>query len=204
MKASRKTGIRIVALMVVVTALALPLAAEERIPPFERFPRALGAMFGEVTGTGLHYHRWFGPNGLGITGGIIYQPLGAEMPWLVENTLDYNVGVAYHRRVYGDEFGTGLAGSLYLVAGGGHRGYIPVIRTYDPIVEEPVPNGEYAGDYQAALNLGIGVGIEIILLNHISVPAEFLYGAVFTPTASDTTEWLRIAPTGQIGLRYRY
>ena len=204
MRSPRKTRARVLGLIVLLATLALPLAADERVPPFERYPQALGAMFGEITGTGLHYHRWFGPNGVGITGGIIYQPLDAEMPWLVENTLDYNLGVAYHRRVYGDEFGTGLAGSLYLVTGGGHRGYIPVIRTYPSGPEEPPAEEEYEGDYRAAFNLGIGVGIEIILLNHISIPAEFLYGAVFTPTLWGTTDWLRIGPTGQIGLRYRY
>lgn len=48
---------RVVGLIVLLTTLALPLAADERVPPFERYPQALGAMFGEITGTGLHYHR---------------------------------------------------------------------------------------------------------------------------------------------------
>ncbi len=185
---------RVFAVVVVaLVSIVAPLVAEDA-PPFDRFPQALGVMFGPVSGSGLHYHVWRGVHGIGITGGIIYQPIDAELLWEVDNTLDYNIGIAYHRRLFGDNFATGLAGSLYLVAGGGHRGYIPVIGE----------TSRTEGAYQADLNFGVGVGVEIILLSHISLPAEFLYGGTFTPTRVGGTDWLRIGPTGQLGLRYRY
>ena len=187
------------ALVLTLGAVVAPVVAEDE-PPFERFPQALGVMFGPVSGTGLHYHAWHGVHGIGITGGIIYQPVDAEFLWDVENTLDYNVGLAYQRRLFGDNFATGLAGSLYLVVGGGHRGYIPVEVT--GVVDGTPTRTE--GTFQADINFGVGVGIEIILLNHLSMPAEFLYGGAFTPTRLGGTEWLRIGPTGQLGLRYRY
>ncbi|MFW6288680.1 MAG: hypothetical protein ACOC2Q_02765 [Spirochaetota bacterium] len=181
--------------------------------PYEAFPEALGISFGRITGTGLHYHRWSGPLGYGVSGGALYMPvpdssstIGPAMsPWGGYVLLDYSVGGALQRRVYGDVFTDWFTGSLYLFTGLSHRGYIPVETVYaDPDSETYVPPEYRIGSYAAELSTGIGIGIEIILFRHISVPAEFGYGATWTMTESDLADAFAVQLYGQTALRYRY
>ena len=192
---------RFVRLLLVISLLfGAVAAAADTTPPYEAFPSALGVAFGPISGTGLHYHRWNGPTGFQVAAGILYLPPG-EVGWM-SNMLDYNVGGAFQRRVYGDRFADWLAGSLYLFAGGNHRGYIPVI---GPV---SVPEGEAVdyrvGSYQAELGLGAGIGFEIILFRHFSIPADFGYGASWTMTEPDLSNAFRVQLYGQTALRYRY
>jgi hypothetical protein len=173
---------------------SLPEPTEiEKIAPWERYPQALGAAFGPITGTGLHYNRWFGESGLHVAAGIIYLP--PDQAW--ETTLDYNVGVGYQHRLFGDVYAPWLSGALYLFAGGHHRGFIPILW-------DEATDSTYVGSYQAQLGLGGGIGIELVLFEHFSIPAEVGYGGVWTITEPDLAEAFLVNLVGQVALRYRF
>jgi len=177
--------------------------------PWEDFPSALGGFYGPFSGTGLHYHRWIGDNGFHVTGGIVYVPFEQDT-WWYGNVLDYAFGGEYQRRVYGEAFTSWLAGSLYLFAGGQHRGYIPVVliaEGYEVPGSDPVVwvDDVYGvGVYHAELTVGAGIGVEIILFRHFSVPVEFGYGGTWTITEPDLAAAFSVGPNVQTGLRYRY
>ena len=201
---------RIVLSVIVLAFLVSPIAAEDIAPPYETYPEALGGFFGPFSGSGLHYQKWLGENGFHVTGGIVYIPFSEADWWFSATTLDYSIGGEFQRRVFGEAFTNWLAGSLYLFAGGMHRGYMPVdlvaegyeVPDSDPVVwVDPV----YAlGTFQADLTVGVGIGIELILFRHFSIPLEFGYGATWTMTESDFANAISIGPNVQSGLRYRY
>ena len=213
----RSSGLtRVLGLALLLIAIGSGWVLAEDATPYEAFPEALGVSFGRITGTGLHYHRWSGPLGYGVSAGALYMPLPdsssrmgpAMSPWGGDVLLDYNVGGALQRRVYGDEFTDWFTGSLYLFTGLTHRGYIPVEiitqESYDPDTETYTPAEYGIGSYAAELSTGIGIGIEIILFRHISIPAEFGYGATWTMTESNFADALAVQLYGQTALRYRY
>jgi len=201
---------------VVITLLLLfagPVVAEEVEPPYETFPEALGGFAGQISGTGLHYHRWIGQNAFQVTGGILYIPFDPTdyyLYGLYDSTLDYSVGGEFQRRVYGEAFTNWLAGSLYLFAGGRHHGYIPinlvaegyVVPASDP--EEWVDPVFAVGTFQAEVTIGAGIGMELILFRHFSIPIEFGYGATWIMTEADLVDAFLVSPYGQSGFRYRY
>jgi hypothetical protein len=187
------------AVIALLVAVAVPAAAQDQDasqqPPYETFPRALGAAFGPITGTGLHFHRWAGDVGFGLAGGIVYFPADTAPG---DSTLDYNVGGAVQWRVYGDRFADWLTGSLYVFGGGHHRGYIPVVYSgTDPRVAA-------GGSFQVELGVGVGIGIEIILFEHFSIPVEFGYGANWNATEANLAEAFLVQLYPQTALRYRY
>ena len=191
-----------IVLIVLVTLGAAAVAAADELPPYHAFPNALGIAYGPISGTGLHYHRWAGDSGYQFAAGVLYLPPD-ELSW-AENMLDYVAGGAYQRRIYGDRFANWLAGSLYLFAGGNHRGFIPI----EVVDRDPGdPGGEIdrvVGSFAAEFTLGIGIGIEIILFRHISIPVEFGYGATWTATEPELRNAFRVNLYGQTALRYRY
>ncbi len=171
--------------------------------PFRAFPNALGIAYGPISGTGLHYHRWAGDIGFQFAAGVLYLP-PHEVTW-AQNMLDYVAGGAFQRRIYGDRFASWLAGSLYLFAGGNHRGFIPIeIRHRDPGEDPPLEPERVVGPFVAELTAGVGIGIEIILFRHLSVPVEFGYGATWTATEPELRNAFRVNLYGQTALRYRY
>lgn len=206
MKSSRLTFITGLTLLIATVGCGSVLA--DQAAPYEAFPEALGVSFGRITGTGLHYHRWSGPVGYGASAGALYMPLPntsstmgpAMSPWGGYVLLDYNVGGTLQRRVYGDVFSDWFTGSLYLFTGLDHRGYIPV----ETELEESQEPRYRVGSYAAELSTGIGIGIELILFRHISVPVEFGYGATWTMTESNFADALVVQLYGQTALRYRY
>lgn len=190
----------------------VPLAgvAAEDAPPWEVFPEALGGYYGPFSGSGLHYHRWIGEAGFHVTAGIIYIPFDADDFRFSDTTLDYAAGGEYQRRVYGEAFTNWLAGSLFLFAGAQHRGYVPVelvAEGYEVPDSDPV---EYVdpvyevGSFQAEFSVGAGIGVELILFRHFSIPLEFGYGGTWTVTNPDITSAISVGPNVQTGLRYRY
>jgi hypothetical protein len=182
----------IVLSLAVVSNLAAIDEPEKTEAPQKMYPNALGAAFGPISGVGLHYHRWDGQTGWQVTGGIVYFPPG-QGPG--ETSLDYNLGAALQWQVYQDVFSPWLSGSLALFAGGNHRGYIPVT----------VSGSTFSnGSYQAEFTLGPGVGIELVLFEHFSIPVEFGYGASWTATESNLSEAFRVQLYAQTALRYRY
>ena len=198
----RALALLIMGLCVISAATAIDEPEKPSPPPAYRelraedtYPNALGAAFGPITGIGLHYHRWAGSTGYQFTGGIIYFPPG-EGPGLI--SLDYNLGGAIQWQLYGDRFAPWLSGNLSLFAGANHRGYIPVEITES----EPVTYS--SGSFQAEITVGPGIGIELILYDHLSIPVEFGYGASWTVTEPDLSRAIRVQLYGQTALRYRY
>ena len=191
------------ALIVLVILGAGAAATADELPPYHAFPNALGIAYGPISGTGLHYHRWAGDTGFQFAAGVLYLPPD-DVTW-AQNMLDYVAGGAYQRRIYGDSFTGWLAGSLYLFAGGNHRGFIPIdIVHRDPTDDPPAEPDRVVGPFVAEATLGVGIGIEIILLRHISVPVEFGYGATWTMTEPELRNAFRVNLYGQTALRYRY
>jgi len=186
------------------------VAAEDDRRPDELFPEALGGFYGPFSGSGLHYHRWVGDNAFAVTGGIVYVPFDQADWWVNGTTLDYAIGGEFQRRVYGEAFTNWLAGSLYLFAGGMHRGYIPVVLLAEGYEVPDSDPPEYVdpvyglGTYQAEVTVGAGIGVELILFRHFSVPLEFGYGATWTITEPDPASAFAVGPNVQTGLRYRY
>jgi hypothetical protein len=119
--------------------------------------------------------------------GLHYHKWAGENAFQVTGGLIYNmellysIGGEYQRRVYGEAFTNWLAGSLYLFAGGSFVGVLP---------------GE--------INAGAGVGVELILFRHLSIPLEFGYVGTWSYTAASLSEAFSVGPTVQAGLRYRY
>ena len=180
------------------------------IPPYDTFPQALGGFYGPFSGSGIHYHRWFGDTGLHANFGVIYVPFGTDMWWDGGTTLDYSLGAEYQRRVYGEVFAPWLTGSLYVFAALRHRGYIPVILVAEGYYADPEDPNTWVdpvfelGTYQAELTVGAGIGVELILFRHLSLPVEFGYGANWTVTEPDLADAFAVGPNLQVGLRYRY
>lgn len=166
----------------------------EEVKPSVVYPDALGAAFGPISGIGLHYHRWEKSFGWQVTGGILYFPPGQQPG---QTSLDYNLGGALQWQVYGDTFAPWLSGNLYLFLGGNHRGYIPVRSSGDPLVFTN-------GPFQADITAGPGIGTEIVLFEHFSIPIEFGYGGTWTVTQPDLSQAFTVNIYGQTALRYRY
>lgn len=204
-----KTHVRVVTAFVLLVVTVGLLAAEESSAdgsqgsaseaPYTAYPQALGVAFGPITATGLHYHAWAGDLGYQATAGIIYLPAGETYG---NNILNYEIGGGIQRRVYGDAFADWLAGSLYLFAGGNHRGFIPSVAT-DPTSPETDPSYT-AGSFHAQVTVGAGIGIEVILFQHFSIPAEFGYGGSWVVTEPDVSQAIVVQLYAQTALRYRY
>lgn len=184
-------------------------------PAYVNFPSALGASYGPISGSGLHYHQWRGNLGYQATAGVLYVPFDQESMWNLDLTLDYNLGGEVQRRVYGDAFSNWLTGSLYLFAGGNHRGYIPVVLVQEEVYDNNDTPDDFSDDtyiepvydtgtFQAELTLGAGIGIEVILFQHFSIPVEVGYGATWTATEPDLAQAFMVDILVQAAFRYRY
>jgi len=201
---------RTVVVVALLVFLSSAIVAEEVVPPYETFPQALGGSFGPISGSGIHYHRWIGRNAFQVTGGIIYIPLDPAEWSPFGTTLDYTIGGEYQRRVYGEAFTDWLAGALYVFAGGRHRGYVPietVAEGYEVPDSDPVEWVDpvlAVGTFQAEVTVGAGIGVELILFRHFSIPIEFGYGGTWTVTEPNLGDAFLVNVYGQSGLRYRY
>jgi len=148
-------------------------------PVYQVNNKALGFQAGSLSGIGLSYHQWFGANGLQITGGVL-PSYGYE--------ISYNIGVEYQRIVFGSNANEWLSGALYLFGAGFHGGTVD----------------SSTGAYSPSFGLGIGIGIEIILFEHFSIPIGLVDGVSITPLASDPSSTFTFILMPQIGFRYRY
>ena len=141
---------------------------------FEEYEHAVGGFYGNVGGQGLSYQQWFGSFGIETAAGM---SLNSSTGFL------FNVGLQPQYRLYSDSFGDWLDGCLYLWAGGlfGSTGTATATSFY--------------------LNGGAGIGTEIVLFKHFSIPLEAGYFAGW--------QLGNIAPqiasfVVQGGLRYRF
>ena len=196
----------ITAVLVVLSAGSLYSLGAEEVgrPAYVQFPQALGFQYGEISGSGLSYHLWRDSIGFQVAGGIVYIPLHDD--YWYDRTLDYSVGTEMQLRVYGEDFDSWLSGQLYGFAGINHGGYIPIIEVTEAteIGDEFIPPELAAGAYTPTFGLGIGIGIEIILFRHFSIPIELGYGLEWTPTAGNAGQQFNIDLRPQAAFRYRY
>jgi hypothetical protein len=146
---------------------------------FQRFPSALGAHgvveFEGGNGVGgLSYQHWFGTTGLQVSGGGLVNESGS---------YNYNLAGAFQYRLFGEDFNSWFAGALYTNVLLGHSG-----------------SGGGGQAYEPKVHLGLGIGIETVLLEHLAPSIEFMYLGSMNP--------LEMTPTIGFGmgfsLRYRY
>lgn len=174
-----------------------------------RFPEALGVQAGQISGIGLTYQRWFGDLGFQIAAGALYLPRDpdSETGFIMDNMLDYNIGVELQHSVYARNLDDRpLFWQLYVVGGLNHRGYIEVESEWI-VLDEETYEGEYdhtVKPYVPVIAAGFGIGVEFVLLDHLSIPIEFQYGGFWAGTDTDLANQFSISPVPQIGLRYRY
>ena len=168
---------------------------------FSQYPEALGFYGGRISGSGLTYHRWNDNKGYQITAGVIYiPPLSNENSaiQLGDNMLDYVVGFENAYVVYSEDFTGWLSGLLSLFWGVNHRGYWPVETT-------DYETGAYTiHPYVPTITLGGGIGIEILLFKHFSIPFEIGYGVTYFPLEADPVDMFLVNLYPQAGFRYRY
>ncbi len=197
------------AIFILSAHIAYAEATEVDIAPaYEEYPQALGFQYGEISATGLSYQKWNEGTGVQITAGAVYIPYDDEdfYGWSA-TTLDYNIGTEAQFRVYGEDFAQWLSGQLYLFAGLKHRGYIPVEQVsagYTDENDDWVDPVYEVGSYNPVLGLGVGIGIEIILFRHFSIPVELGYIADWNPSVADIAGQFEIGLRPQVGFRYRY
>lgn len=138
---------------------------------FDRFPSALGAYANTSTTGGLSYQHWFGKFGAQVALGGIYLPDGGS--------YDYNIQLGLQYLLYREDFADWFSGGLYASSMIAHRGFPSGI----PQVFTPT---EY---------LGLGVGVEVILLRHLAWNIEAMYVVSYP---------FEVAISGSLGIRYRF
>ncbi len=165
----------------VLSALSLaPLAAQEVAA--DRFPNALGAHaiidFASSNGLGgLSYQRWMGPLGLQALAGATVDGNGYYR---------YNAACALQYRLYAADFSDWFSGGLYLNGVLGHSGQ---------------GGGTDGNAYAPAFQLGLGVGIETVFLEHLAPGLEFMYLGSFMPAE---TVKIRLGFALGLSMRYRF
>ncbi len=139
-----------VCLLAVCLFLGGGLAAEVESVVIARYPRSLGAYINSSATGGLSYQRWYDPFGYQVSAGVIYLN--------DDGYYDYNLQLGLHYLLFREDFADWFSGGLYLAGLIGHQGY----------------KGEDNGYYPKGF-LGFGIGIENILLQHLSNNIEFMY-----------------------------
>ncbi len=119
---------------------------------FQRYPSALGAYGNIMTGGGLTYQRWFGKAGFEATIGGGYRESGE---------YNYNLQGAFQYLLFGEDFAEWFSGALYT--------NVLLAHTGDNSSTDRAPA------YTPYAHLGLGVGIEMVLLRHLSTSVEFMY-----------------------------
>lgn len=170
---------RLTVLGMICILAASSVLAEEGATVFDRFPSALGAHgvvdFAGGNGLGgLSYQHWFGRNGLQVAAGGLVSEYGS---------YNYNLFGSYQYRLFGDDFNSWFAGALYTNVLLGHSG-----------------SGGSSQDFEPLAHLGLGIGIESVLLEHLAPSIEFMYLGSLNPL--DLA--LSIGFGMGFSLRYRY
>lgn len=167
------------------------------------FPTALGVFGGVSTGGGsgfggLHYQRWFSKFGIQAEGGVMYKPSSEQ--------LDYSLVVDGLFPVYSNDFSDKLGGSVYLFGSAGHNAStftVPEQGVWDETdntYKITAPEERY---FNPKIYAGLGIGIEIVLFQHFSIPLHFGYSADIPVTAVPGNE-LAIGFSFAGGIRYRF
>lgn len=139
---------------------------------------------------GLQYERWFNDNGIQVTGGGYYSP--KKESWT--DTLDYSIMIHGLHTVYGNTVSNELAGRLYTWAAIGHHGFIKTTQSWNSSTLETDYDDE---KYSANAVVGLGIGIEVILFEHFSIPLQFGFVGEFPNEPG-------LGFSFGSGIRYRY
>jgi hypothetical protein len=183
-------------------AIAAFAAADEGLPlesPAVLFPSSIGAFASTMIGGGLSYQRWNGPFGYAITLGGSIRPGSAVSGEMMSVSKPdyyawgYNAELDLSYKLFSSTFANWLAGDLFVFALVAHRGGTE--SSYLPNVDVTKGGSYSAGDFRLVYSLGLGIGYEITLFKHFSLPLQFGY----------TAEWpLQLGFSFEGGLRYRY
>jgi len=146
---SKKLAVLMIALVFAVSGLWAqdPGQGDVSGTVFQRYPSALGAYGNIMTSGGLTYQRWFGKAGFEVSLGGIVQEFG---------DFSYNVQGAFQYMLFGEDFADWFSGALYTNVLLAHT-------------------GEGSLSYVPYGHLGLGVGIEMVFLRHLSTSVEFMY-----------------------------
>jgi hypothetical protein len=147
------------------------------------FPDAAGAFGSFMLGGGLSWQHWYGPLGIAVTAGGMAYPNSSYYGYdVVETTAsdftvwNYNVQVDLLYRLYSSNFWKWLSGDLYAFVTLAHMGSVTAewvdedgdYDTTDDAYYVPTP-------YVPVFAVGVGIGYEIILFRHFSLPLQFSY-----------------------------
>ncbi len=189
-------------------------AEEENV--FSKYDQSLG-FYGNSTGMmGISYQDWNGRLGYQVTGGFtysddyafdVYSYDGENVP---VDIFSYNIGAEVFYMLYEDSYDDWLAGALYVFGNLTHIGSINTDITFTGTTITPTegdPYTEYSASgetdpyFTPGIGLAVGVGFEIVLFDHFSIPVEVGYGGAW--------EFSSIVPVNGGfmaggGFRYRY
>ena len=169
-----------IALAMVISVLAVLSPAAQDVVA-DRFPNALGAhvviAFTQDAGLGgLSYQRWLGHWGVQALAGANADAEGAY--W-------YNLAASLQYRLYASDFADWFSGNLYLNGLLGHSG----------------SGGGTDPAYEPTFQLGLGVGIETIFLEHLAPAMEFMYLGALVPSEAVP---FRLGFAFGLSMRYRF
>jgi hypothetical protein len=192
---------KVVFSMILAVGLFPAFAQNDTQTPALTYPSSVGVFGSTAIGGGLSYQRWFDRFGCAVTvGGNITPYLSTGSTSWGNSVVDadfyawnYDVELDFMYRLYSSVFADWLTGDLFAYAMAAHMGGAQV--AYVPNADAS-KQGTYAeGNYVPVMAAGIGIGYEIILFRHFSIPAQFGYAA----------QWpLRLDFTVSGGLRYRF
>ena len=120
--------------------------------------------------------------------------------------LDYSLVVDGLFPVYSNDFSDKLGGSVYLFGSAGHNAStftVPEQGVWDETdntYKITAPEERY---FNPKIYAGLGIGIEIVLFQHFSIPLHFGYSANI-PVAAVPGNELSIGFSFAGGLRYRF
>ena len=198
----------IVALSVAYAVLVLsPAAAEDAAPlqsPAALFPSSVGIFGSTMVGGGLSYQLWKGSFGIALTLGGSISPANSAIGPITAGAgaastdfyaWSYNAELDLAYKLFSSTFAKWLAGDLFAYTMIAHRGSVAAVYVPDPAVPAGGTGTYEAGAYTTVYSLGLGIGYEITLFRHFSIPLQFGYAA----------EWpVQLAFDLSGGLRYRF
>jgi hypothetical protein len=178
----RKTALAIACILFVSSALFA--AGNDTL---NKYSNSIGAQFGRLSGIGLSYQKRI--SDLDAVQTTAYISYDGDSSW---SLLEYVVGLEYQHTIYSDFYSDWFVGQLYVFGAVNHFGSI-------------APDYDTSNmSYEPGFGVGGGVGVEILFLDHFSMPIEFGYGAFWSTDGSTFLEQLELGFVGQVGVRYRF
>jgi hypothetical protein len=136
-------------------------------------------------------------NMLFAAGGYYLPDYTSVLSFLSTYMLDYMVYGQVSYSVLSADISPWLSGSVNVVGGLGHHGYIPVTNVYN----ETTMNYVYTPQAYVADVMGsIGIGVEVVLFTHFCT--SFMFG--YAPTYSITTAKFSLPAVVSVSYHFRY